>query len=53
MSSQTKIYLTPEEYLAIEREGEFKSEYFNGEMLAMTGASRKHNQITVNFSPLS
>jgi Uma2 family endonuclease len=61
MSSQPKTYLTPEEYLAIERKAETKSEYFNGEMFplrgmgkphdafAMVGASRKHNIITANI----
>jgi Uma2 family endonuclease len=49
MSSQVKTYLTPEEYLAIERQAEYKSEYFNGEMFAMTGASTQHNQITSNL----
>lgn len=50
MSSQPKTFLTPEEYLAIERKAEYKSEYFNGEMFAMTGASRKHNLIALNIA---
>lgn len=50
MSSQPKTYLTPEEYLRIERAAETKSEYFNGEMFAMSGASRKHNLVTGNIS---
>ena len=41
MSSQPKSYLTPEEYLAIERQSETKHEYFSGEVFAMVGASRK------------
>jgi Uma2 family endonuclease len=49
MSSQTTTYLTPEEYLTIERKAEYKSEYINGEMIAMTGASRIHNLITANI----
>lgn len=49
MSTQLKTYLTPQEYLALEREAEFKSEYFRGEMFAMSGASRKHNLITTNI----
>jgi len=48
MSSQPKTYLTPEEYLAIERKAEYKSEYFAGEMFAMVGASRKHNLASIN-----
>ena len=49
MSSQSKILLTPEEYLAIERRAETKSEYFAGEMFAMVGASRRHNLIAANI----
>jgi Uma2 family endonuclease len=45
MSSVPKRRLSPEEYLAIERKAKFKSEYFDGEMFAMAGASRKHNLI--------
>ncbi|MDT5122987.1 MAG: hypothetical protein QOC96_2469 [Acidobacteriota bacterium] len=48
MSSQVKVYYTPEEYLALERQAEYKSEYFNGEIFAMTGASRKHNLVAGN-----
>lgn len=50
MSSQPTTYLTPEEYLAIERKAEYKSEYINGEIVAMTGASREHNLIVVNIA---
>lgn len=48
MSSVPKTRLTPEQYLAIERKAEFKSEYFDGEMFAMSGASREHNLIGGN-----
>jgi Uma2 family endonuclease len=37
------MFLTPEQYLEIERAAEYKSEYFNGEMFAMAGAARVHN----------
>lgn len=43
-----RSFLTAEEYLAIERKAEFKSEYYNGEMFAMAGASRPHNRIASN-----
>ena len=43
---------TPEEYLAIERAAEFKSEYFGGEMIAMAGASWKHGAIRGNVDAL-
>ena len=48
MSRQVKAYVSPEVYLAIERAAEYKSEYINGEIFAMTGASRKHNLIAGN-----
>ncbi len=49
MSSNPKTLLTEEEYLAIERQAEFKSEYLAGEMFAMAGASRRHNRIVTNL----
>jgi Uma2 family endonuclease len=49
MSSQPETFLTVEEYLAIERKAEYRSEFFDGEMIAMTGASRKHNLIVANL----
>ena len=50
MSRQTKkSYVTPEEYLIFERAAEYKNEYFDGEIYAMTGASRKHNLIAGNI----
>lgn len=48
MSTQAKTFLTPEQYLEIERQAERKSEYYAGEMFAMAGASRAHNRITAN-----
>ena len=45
-----EILLTPEEYLVMEREAAFKSEYRDGQIVAMPGASRQHNLITVNLS---
>lgn len=49
MPSPAKARLTAEEYLAIERQAPCKSEYFNGEMFAMAGASRRHNLIALNI----
>ena len=49
MQPQNKPYLTPEEYLAIERAAEYKSEYYAGEMFALAGASRRHNLVTLNL----
>jgi Uma2 family endonuclease len=48
MSSQPKIRLTPEEYLAIERQAQYKNEYYAGEMFAMAGASKEHNLVAGN-----
>jgi Uma2 family endonuclease len=48
MSTLSKSYLTPEQYLEIERKAEFKSEYYQGEMFAMSGARRAHNLIAAN-----
>src|SRR6185436_20277759 len=42
--------LTEEEYLAIERAAEFKSEFFNGEMFAMSGVSLGHARLQQNLS---
>lgn len=39
---------TDEEYLAFEREALDKHELINGEIVAMAGASRRHNLITIN-----
>ena len=51
MSSTTvQAHLTPEQYLALERKAITKSEYLNGHIYAMAGASREHNLITVNIS---
>ena len=50
MSQLIKTYVSPQEYLKLERQAEYKSEYLNGEIFAMTGASRKHNLITTNIS---
>ena len=49
MSTVPVRKLTPEQYLEIERKAEFKSQFFRGEMFAMSGASRQHNQIAVNL----
>ena len=50
MATQPKTYLTPQEYLEIERKAEFKSEYFQGEMFLMSGAREPHNLIVFNLA---
>jgi Uma2 family endonuclease len=37
--------LSPEQYLEIERVAQIRSEYLNGEMFAMAGATARHNAI--------
>jgi len=43
VSTQPKTFITPEQYLEIERKAEYKSEYYRGEMFAMAGAQEGHN----------
>lgn len=49
MSTPSRRYISREEYLAFERQAEYKSEYLDGEVVAMTGASREHNLIATNI----
>ena len=46
----TKTHYTAEEYLSLERSASYKSEFHDGQIYAMTCASRKHNLITVNLA---
>ena len=50
MSVQPGRKYTPGEYIALERESEIKSEYYNGEIFAMGGVSERHNLITLNIA---
>lgn len=45
-------YFTPEDYLDIERISLIKHEYFQGQLIAMAGASKAHVIITSNLSAL-
>lgn len=45
----SKKKYTQEEYLESERKADCKSEYHQGEISAMSGASLPHNRITTNF----
>ena len=50
MASATIIpRITPEQYLALERKAEFKSEYCNGFIVAMAGTTKRHNLIAGNI----
>jgi Uma2 family endonuclease len=46
MTAIQKPYLSEKEYLQEERKASFKSEYYKGEVFAMSGASKEHNKIT-------
>lgn len=50
MATVQKRLLTPQEYLALERKAETKSEYYRGEMFAMSGASWEHTLIKDNMA---
>jgi Uma2 family endonuclease len=43
-------YVSPEEYLVMERASGVKHEYYKGEVYAMSGASWKHNVIVKNIN---
>ena len=49
MTTPQKIY-SQDEYLEMEREVDYKSEYFQGEIFAMASAGLNHNRITENIS---
>ena len=54
MASAARITrYTPEQYLAMERKADFKSEYDGGFITAMAGASREHNLIAGNLQARS
>lgn len=50
MATQPNTFLSPAEYLEIERKADHKSEYYAGEMFAMAGASRRHVVIVTNLA---
>jgi Uma2 family endonuclease len=49
VSTQSRVRITPEEYLFLERKAETKSEYFDGEMIPMPGVSLEHDRIVINL----
>lgn len=48
MSHQVKTIVSPQEYLTHEREAEERSEYLDGEIFSLAGASPRHNLIVGN-----
>lgn len=49
MSVPARRWVSVEEYLAREERADSKSEYFDGEIFAIAGASPQHNLISVNI----
>jgi Uma2 family endonuclease len=49
MQAQTQLYYSPEEYLALETDAEYKSEYHNGQIVPMAGKTPNQNQIAGNL----
>lgn len=49
MSSAPTTFITPEEYLDLERKAERRSEYYQGEIFALAGASPEHVVIVTNL----
>lgn len=48
MSQSAEKYYTPEEYFALEEKSDRKSEYYNGKIYLMSGATYNHNVICSN-----
>lgn len=47
--SKTQKLCTPDEYLALERTANHKSEFYKGRIFAMAGANERHNLIAGNL----
>lgn len=50
MSRPAEQFITAADYLALERQAETKSEYWNGGIYAMSGASLRHNRIVAGLA---
>jgi hypothetical protein len=50
MTALPKQKLSPEAYLEIERQAEFKSEYFEGEVYALSGGSYRHSRLKTRLA---
>src|SRR5437763_806965 len=50
MSTVAKPLLTPQQYLDRERQADFRSEFYRGEMFAMAGVSWEHTLIKDNLA---
>jgi Uma2 family endonuclease len=49
MSAHPETFISEDEYLCRELEAEYRSEYFNGEIFAMSGGSEAHALIVTNL----
>jgi len=49
MATQPKPYLTPQQYLDMDRSAQLRSEYYDGEMFPMTAVSLAHDRIFRNI----
>lgn len=47
---EKKLWYSKEEYLKMESTAEYKSEYYQGEIFAMSGGTMKHSVICVNLN---
>ncbi len=50
MATSPLPFVSFEEYLALEQKAPYKSEYFHGEIVAMSGGTRGHSLIIVNIA---
>jgi Uma2 family endonuclease len=50
MTAEAVHYITEQQYLELEARAELKSEYFDGVMYAMAGASDSHELVSMNFA---
>ncbi len=49
MSAQPAPFYTPEQYLELEQDADYKSEYLSGQIFAMAGGSPEHSAIGNNI----
>ncbi len=50
MATQPQLSYTADEYLGLERDSETRNEYHDGQIMAMTGGTGRHNLILLNIA---